>query len=224
MRQLLEHRALEEEVVRLRDEVEERQTLGDMVGRSPAMRSVFHDIERIAKTRATVLLTGESGTGKELAARAIHSLSPRSDGAFVAVNCGAIPHDLIESELFGHERGAFTGAHERRIGRFEAAHGGTLLLDEIGELEPDVQVKLLRALQERVVERVGSSEPIAVDVRVVAATHRDLHADVEAGRFRQDLFYRINVVPVGPAAAARTTRGHRVARPYLPRAWAGGDP
>jgi DNA-binding NtrC family response regulator len=196
VRQLLEHRALEEEVVRLRDEVEERQTLGDMVGRSPAMRAVFHDIERIAKTRATVLLTGESGTGKELAARAIHGLSPRCDGPFVAVNCGAIARDLVESELFGHEKGAFTGAHERRIGRFEAAHGGTLLLDEIGELGPDVQVKLLRALQERVVERVGSSEPIAVDVRVVAATHRDLQADVESGRFRQDLFYRINVVPV----------------------------
>ncbi len=197
VRQLLEHRALEAEVVRLRDEVEDRQRLGEMVGRSPAMRAVFHDIERIAKARATVLLTGESGTGKELAARAIHGLSPRGDGPFVAVNCGAIPRDLVESELFGHERGAFTGAHERRIGRFEAAHRGTLLLDEIGELPADVQVKLLRALQERVVQRVGSSDEVAVDVRVIAATHRDLKKEVEEGRFREDLFYRINVVPLG---------------------------
>jgi len=218
VRQLLEHRALEEEVVRLREEVEDRQTLGDMVGRSPAMRSVFRDIERIARTRATVLLTGESGTGKELAARAIHSLSPRAEGPFVAVNCGAIARDLVESELFGHERGAFTGAHERRIGRFEAAHGGTLLLDEIGELEPDVQVKLLRALQERVIERVGSSESIAVDVRVVAATHRDLQADVEQGRFRQDLFYRINVVPLAlPALRERREDIALLAQTFLER-------
>jgi len=196
VRQLLEHRALAAEVVRLRDEVEDRQRLGDMVGRSHAMRAVFHDIERIAKVRATVLLTGESGTGKELAARAIHELSPRGEGPFVAVNCGAIPRDLVESELFGHERGAFTGAHERRIGRFEAGHGGTLLLDEIGELPLDVQVKLLRALQERVIERVGSSDPLGVDVRVIAATHRDLKKEVEEGRFREDLFYRINVVPL----------------------------
>jgi DNA-binding NtrC family response regulator len=196
VRQLLDHRALELEVERLRDEVEERQQLGDMVGRSAAMREIFRAVERVAKSQASVLITGQSGTGKELVARAVHQLSPRVDAPFVAVNCGAIPHDLIESELFGHERGAFTGATDRRIGRFEAAAGGTLFLDEIGELDRSVQVKLLRALQERVIERVGSSSSIAVDVRVVAATNRDLEWEIENGRFREDLYYRINVVPV----------------------------
>ena len=196
VRQLLERGRLEREVVRLRDEIRQRHSLGDMVGRSAVMQEVFRTVEQLAQSPATVLLTGESGTGKELAARAIHDLSPRADGPFVAVNCGAIPHDLMESELFGHERGAFTGASDRRIGRFEAASGGTLLLDEIGDLEPKTQVKLLRALQERVVERVGSSSPIPVDVRVLAATHRDLEEEVAAGRFRSDLFYRINVVPL----------------------------
>jgi len=196
VRQLLNHRALELEVERLRDEVEDRQQLGEMVGRSSAMREIFRTIERVAKTQASVLITGASGTGKELVARAMHSLSPRTEAPFIAVNCGAIPHDLIESELFGHERGAFTGATDRRIGRFEAAEGGTLFLDEIGELDPSVQVKLLRALQERVIERVGSSSSIEVDVRVVAATNRDLDFEIQNGRFRQDLFYRINVVPI----------------------------
>jgi DNA-binding NtrC family response regulator len=196
VRQLLDHHALELEVERLRDEVEDRQQLGEMVGRSAAMRAIFRTIERVAKSQASVLITGASGTGKELVARAMHSLSPRAKAPFVAVNCGAIPHDLIESELFGHERGAFTGATDRRIGRFEAAEGGTLFLDEIGELDPSVQVKLLRALQERVIERVGSSSSIKVDVRVVAATNRDLELEIQTGRFRQDLFYRINVVPV----------------------------
>jgi len=196
VKQLLERRALERELVRLRDEVQGRQRLGGLLGRSPAMQELFRAIERVARSRASVLITGESGTGKELAARALHDLSPRSDGPFVAVNCGAIPHNLIESELFGHEKGAFTDAVERRIGRFEAASGGTLLLDEIGELDASVQVKLLRALQERVVERVGSTRPLEVDVRVVAATNRDLDREVAEGRFRQDLFYRINVVPL----------------------------
>ena len=204
VRQLLAHSALEREVERLRDEVERRQQLGAMVGRSSAMQEVFRAIERVAQARATVLVMGESGTGKELAARAIHDLGQRAEGPFIAVNCGAIPRDLIESELFGHERGSFTGATERRTGRFEAAHGGTLFLDEIGELESDLQVKLLRVLQERRFERVGGTQPIEVDVRIVAATNRDLEREVEQGRFRSDLFYRINVVPIAlPPLRAR---------------------
>jgi DNA-binding NtrC family response regulator len=167
-----------------------------MVGRSTAMREIFRTVERIARAEATVLVMGESGTGKELVARAIHDLSPRGAGPFIAVNCGAIPSELIESELFGHEKGAFTGAVDRRIGRIESANKGTLFHDEVGELEPAVQVKLLRALQERSFERVGSSTTISVDVRIVAATNRDLAAEVAAGRFREDLYYRIAVVPV----------------------------
>ncbi len=197
VRDRLEKSELASEVERLRDEVEERQQLGAMVGRSDAMRQVFRTIERIAKAEATVLVTGESGTGKELAARAIHDLSPRGGGPFVAINCGAIPSELIESELFGHEKGAFTGATERRTGRFEAADGGTLFLDEIGELDLAMQVKLLRAIQERTFERVGSSKPMSVDVRIVTATNRDLQAEVANGNFREDLYYRVAVVPVG---------------------------
>ena len=196
VRNLLEKRQLEEEVARLRDEVEDRQQLGGMVGRSESMRGIFRAVERIAKAEATVLVTGESGTGKELVARAIHDYSPRREGPFVAVNCGAIPSELIESELFGHEKGAFTGATERRIGRIESANSGTLFLDEIGELEPAVQVKLLRALQERTFERVGANSSISVDVRIVTATNRDLSQEVAAGRFREDLYYRVAVVPI----------------------------
>ncbi|MCG8590028.1 MAG: sigma-54 dependent transcriptional regulator [Proteobacteria bacterium] len=196
VRQLLERRALEEEVARLRDAVDGRQRLGRLVGRSEAMQRVFRSAERVAQSEATVLVMGESGTGKELLANAIHTLGPRAAQPFVAINCGAIPHNLIESELFGAERGAYTGAQETRIGRFEAAHTGTLFLDEIGELEQSVQVKLLRALQERTIERLGSTQPIEVDVRVIAATNRDLEQEVAEGRFRQDLFYRINVVPL----------------------------
>ncbi|MGI9430828.1 MAG: sigma-54-dependent transcriptional regulator [Myxococcota bacterium] len=196
VRNLLEKGELEREVERLRDEVEDRQQLGGLVGRSDVMREIFRTVERIAKAEATVLITGESGTGKELVARAIHDYSKRLDGPFIAVNCGAIPRELIESELFGHEKGAFTGATDRRIGRIESADGGTLFLDEIGELDPSVQVKLLRALQERTFERVGSSESTSVDVRIVAATNRDLAQEVADGNFREDLYYRVNVVPV----------------------------
>ena len=196
VRQLLSRRALEREVEALRARVEESERLGELLGRSQVMREVFRTIRRVASSSATVLIRGESGTGKELVAHAIHDLSPRAAGPFVALNCAAIPSSLIESELFGHERGAFTDARERRIGRFESATSGTLFLDEIGELDAGVQAKFLRALEERRIERVGGSPPIAVDVRVVAATNRDLERDVATGRFRADLFYRIHVVPI----------------------------
>jgi len=196
LRQLIERGELEREVARLRDEVAERQQLGRLVGRAPAMREMFRTIERVADSRSSVLIMGESGTGKELVSQAIHELSPRSDAPFIAVNCGAIPHNLMESTLFGHERGAFTGAGERKLGVFEAANGGTLLLDEIGELDPSVQVKLLRALQERKIERLGNPHSVEVDVRIVAATNRNLEEEISAGRFRQDLFYRVNVISI----------------------------
>jgi len=218
VRDRLEKRELQDEVERLRDEVEERQQLGRMVGRSDVMRKVFRTVERIAKAEATVLVTGESGTGKELVARAIHDFSPRAEGPFIAVNCGAIPSELIESELFGHEKGAFTGATERRAGRFEAANGGTLFLDEIGELDLAVQVKLLRALQERTFERVGSSKSITVDVRIVTATNRDLQAEIKNGNFREDLFYRVAVVPVElPALRERREDIRLLAQTFLTR-------
>ncbi len=216
VRKLLERRDLEREVVRLRAEADERERLGGLVGASPPMRELFQTIRRIAASRATVLLQGESGTGKELVARAIHDLGERADQPFVAVNCAALPDPLIESELFGHERGAFTDARERRIGKFETAAGGTLFLDEIGELGIGVQAKLLRALQEKQIERLGGSAPIEVDVRVVAATNRDLEADVAEGRFRADLFYRINVVPIPlPALAERREDIRRLAEHFL---------
>ena len=196
VRNLLQHRALEERVAELTEELEDRSRFGALIGRSEAMRRVFRTIERVARSRANVLVSGESGTGKELVARAIHELGPTAAGPFVAINCAAIPEPLMESELFGHERGSFTDATERRIGKFEQASGGTLFLDEIAELPTGVQAKLLRALQERSVERVGGREPIAVDARFVAATNRDLPREVAAGRFRQDLFYRIHVVPI----------------------------
>jgi DNA-binding NtrC family response regulator len=196
LRQILERRALEEEVERLRDQVAGRARFGRLIGGSEVMRSVYRTIERVAESRSTVLITGESGTGKELVARAIHDLGPRRDERYVVVNCAAIPDTLMESELFGHERGAYTGATERRIGKFEAASGGTIFLDEIGELAAPVQAKLLRALQDRTIERLGSTQPIPVDVRVLAATNRDLEREVAAGRFRADLYYRIHVVPI----------------------------
>ncbi len=168
--------------------------LQDMLGESPAMRATFERIRQVAPTNATVLIEGETGTGKELVARALHALSPRCNAKFVAVNCAALSPQLMESELFGHEKGSFTGALQRRIGRFEEANGGTLFLDEIGEMDIPTQVKLLRVLAERSIERVGSNTPIPVDVRIVAATNRHLQDMVHAGSFRQDLFQRLNVV------------------------------
>jgi DNA-binding NtrC family response regulator len=196
VRRLLEQGALAREVVRLRDEVARRDRLGPILGRSSAMQELFRGIERVAPSRASVLIRGESGTGKELVARALHECGPRRDGPFVALNCAAIPETLLESELFGHERGAFTGATSQRIGRFEAAHGGTLFLDEIGEIPPNLQAKLLRVLQDRTVERLGGGTPIEVDVRIVAATNRDLEASVRQRTFRDDLYFRLNVVPL----------------------------
>ncbi|MFN8588924.1 MAG: sigma-54 dependent transcriptional regulator, partial [Burkholderiaceae bacterium] len=176
-----------------------------IVGESPALREVMDTIAMVAPTRATVLLEGESGTGKELFARALHEQSPRKDEPFVTVNCAALPEGLVESTLFGHERGAFTGATQRQAGAFERAHRGTLLLDEISEMRLDLQAKLLRAIQEQEFERVGGSQPVRVDVRIVATTNRDLLAEVEAGRFRRDLYYRLAVVPVKtPALRERT--------------------
>ncbi|MGA1360914.1 MAG: sigma-54-dependent transcriptional regulator, partial [Gemmatimonadaceae bacterium] len=169
---------------------------GDLVGESSAMQRVRGEIARVAATDARVLITGESGTGKELVAAAIHAQSGRRDKPFVRVNCAAIPRDLVESEMFGHERGAFTGATERRIGRFELAHTGTLLLDEVGELSLEAQAKLLRAIEAREIERVGGRRTIRVDVRVIAATNRDLVREVREGRFREDLYFRLNVIPI----------------------------
>jgi two-component system nitrogen regulation response regulator GlnG len=170
--------------------------LESLIGRSPAMVDVFKEIGRVARTEMTVTLMGESGTGKELVARAVHSNSARARGPFITVNMAAIPRDLMESELYGHERGAFTGAAERRPGKFELASGGTLFLDEIGEMPVELQAKLLRVLQEREIDRVGGSRPLPVDVRIVAATNADLSRSVEEGRFRRDLFYRLAVVPI----------------------------
>ena len=166
------------------------------LGASPAAQSVRDLIARVAASPSTVMITGESGTGKEVVARSLHDLSPRRNAHFVPVNCAAIPKDLLESELFGHRKGAFTGASSDRVGRFELAHGGTLFLDEIGDMSLDMQVKLLRVLQERSVDPVGGLRPVPVDVRVVAATHRDLESEIAAGRFREDLYYRLNVLPV----------------------------
>jgi len=167
-----------------------------LVGSSPRMRIVRALIAKLANNNSTVLITGESGTGKELAARAVHEMSARRDQSFVPVNCGAIPEELLESELFGHVRGAFTGAVNGRQGRFQLANGGTLFLDEIGDMSPKLQVKLLRVLQEREFEPVGSDHPVRVDVRVLAATNRDLRSAVREGKFREDLFYRLNVLPL----------------------------
>jgi two-component system, NtrC family, response regulator len=179
---------------RLRVAVESQYQFGRIIGKSKPMRDLFETIQKVAPSNATVLIEGESGTGKELVAKAIHFNSPRRDNAFVAVNCSALAESLLESELFGHERGAFTGAISSRKGRFELAHGGTLFLDEIGELSANLQVKLLRVLQERTFERVGGMRSIGVDIRVIGATNKNLRDEMLAGRFREDLYYRLNVV------------------------------
>jgi DNA-binding NtrC family response regulator len=192
----LRQQSLEAENESLHEQLESKFRLEQVIGESPAMREVLDVVRQVAPTKATVLLLGESGTGKELMARAIHQLSPRARQPLVAVHCAALSPTLLESELFGHERGAFTGANERRIGRFEQAQGGTLFLDEIGEIDATLQIKLLRFLGERTFERVGSNKTLSADVRLVAATNRDLEERVKAGAFREDLYFRLSVVPI----------------------------
>ena len=192
----LEKRSLEREVTFLRGELARTRDFEEIVGTHAAMQKLFRLTEQVARTTATVLITGESGTGKELIARAIHRQGPRRDRPFVAVNPAAVAESLIESELFGHEKGAFTGAYQRKLGKFELAQGGTLFLDEIGTLKAELQAKLLRVLQEREIERVGGTRPIKIDVRVIAATNVDVKQAVARGAFREDLYYRLNVVPI----------------------------
>jgi len=192
----LEVRRLNDEVVALRTDLEARYGFNEILGISEQMQKIFRTMAKVAKVDATVLITGESGTGKELVARALHRKSKREHGPFVPVNCSAIPQTLVEAEFFGHERGAFTDAHERRIGKFEQADHGTLFLDEVGDLAVDAQAKLLRALQEKQIVRIGAQHPREIDVRVVAATNKDLEREVAAGNFREDLFWRLNVVHI----------------------------
>jgi two-component system NtrC family response regulator len=196
IKKALQLKELERENVALREELKVRTGLDAIIAESPPMSQVLELVVRVAPTDTTVLILGESGTGKELIARAIHGSSPRAHGPFVTVNCAAIPETLLESELFGHVRGAFTGAIRDRVGKFEAAEGGTIFLDEIGEMRPDLQVKILRVLEERMLERVGDNRLIHVDVRVLAATNKDLSKAIQAGEFREDLYYRLNVVPL----------------------------
>lgn len=202
----LTHKKLHQENQQLRSELHKKYKFDQIIGTSEPIQNVLRLIERVAESDSTILVTGESGTGKELIARAIHYNSPRSQGPFIPINCGAIPSELLESELFGHMKGAFTGAIANRIGRFEMADGGTIFLDEIGDLEPSLQVKLLRALQERNFEPVGSTKTVSVNVRVIAATNLNLEEAVEKGKFREDLFYRLNVIPINvPALRERRT-------------------
>ncbi|MDA8016689.1 MAG: sigma-54 dependent transcriptional regulator [Thermoanaerobaculia bacterium] len=195
-RSALDASGLQTENVYLRRELEERYQFGNIVGRSPRMREIFSMVERVAQTTSTVLLRGESGTGKELIARAIHFTGPRKEQRFLSINCGALPEELLESELFGHEKGAFTGAHREKKGLFQEADGGTLMLDEIGEMSTSMQVKLLRALQDKKIRRVGGHIEEPFDARIVAATNQDLEKLIDEGTFRDDLYYRINVIPI----------------------------
>jgi two-component system, NtrC family, response regulator PilR len=196
----LEKSRLVEENVWLRRELEQKYTFANIIGKSRPMQEVFALVERVARTASTVLLQGESGTGKELIAKAIHFASSRTKQKFLSINCGAMPENLLESELFGHERGAFTGALKEKKGLFHEAHRGTLFLDEIGEMPPTMQVKLLRVLQHKTIRKVGGNEEEAVDVRIIAATNRDLGEMIAAGTFREDLYYRIHVIPVAAPA------------------------
>jgi two-component system, NtrC family, response regulator PilR len=196
VRRALGEKTLQEENVYLKQELAARYTFANILGKGSRMQEIFRTIERIGKVSSTVLITGESGTGKELIARAIHYTSIRKDRKFVSINCGALPETLLESELFGHERGAFTGAVKEKRGLFTEADNGTLFLDEISETTPTMQVKLLRAIQEKVIRKVGGNEETSVDVRIIAATNKDLTDLVSQGRFREDLFYRINVIPI----------------------------
>jgi transcriptional regulator with GAF, ATPase, and Fis domain len=187
---------LYKENLALKDEIDQASMFEEIVGTSETLRHVLVQVAKVAPADSNVLITGETGTGKELVARAIHKRSPRSSRAFVSVNCASVPATLISSELFGHEKGAFTGATQRRLGRFELADGGTLFLDEVGELPAETQVSLLRVLQERQFERIGGTQTLTTNVRIIAATNCDLHAAIRAGAFRQDLFYRLNVFPI----------------------------
>ncbi len=212
---------LYKENLALKDEIDQTSMFEEIVGASDAIKRTLVLLQKVAPTDSNVLITGETGTGKELAARAIHKRSHRSRNAFVAVNCAAIPSSLIASELFGHEKGAFTGAMQKRLGRFELADGGTIFLDEVGELPAETQVALLRVLQERVLERIGGNEPVAIDVRVIAATNRDLEAAVEAGSFRSDLFYRLNVFPIRMPALRERVEDIPLLVAYLVQRYAG---
>ncbi len=192
----LKARTIEKEVVALKTRLDHKFSLGEVIGSSEPLQRAIEQVRTVAASNATILLLGETGTGKELFAQMIHQASPRSKGPFMAVHCAAIPANLLESELFGHEKGAFTGANERRVGRFESANGGTLFLDEIGEIDATTQIKLLRFLETRSVERLGSHKPISLDLRLVCATNRDLRQMVAEGKFREDLYYRLSVVPL----------------------------
>lgn len=196
VKKVFEKQGLANEIKHLRNEVQTRYSFGNIIGKNIRMQEVYQLISDVAETDATVLIRGETGTGKELVAKSIHFNSRRKNKVFVSLNCGALPETLLESELFGYEKGAFTGAMRQKIGKFEYADGGTVFLDEVGDLSPTTQIKLLRVLQERVIERVGGNDEIHVDVRIIAATHKDLEDEVENGRFREDLYYRLNVVPI----------------------------
>ena len=211
----LEKIELERENRDLRKQIATDGQFGRLLGKSARMQQLFGTADQVAATDVTVLIHGESGTGKELLAREMHDRSPRKKAAFIAVNCAALPDTLIESELFGHEKGAFTGASEQRKGKFELAHGGTLFLDEIGDMNPLTQAKVLRAIEERRIERLGGSATIACDVRLISATHKDLSAEVEAGRFRQDLFYRSESGDIGYSSPTAASRGSSAADPVF---------